>query len=256
MMWQSLLKLRGLPDDTAFYCGHEYTQANIRFAKTIEPDNKALAARAKRSSRLRAAGKPTIPRRSAQEKAANPFLRADLPEVAQVARPCRQAGLEGVRGNPRAQEPVLMNRADASTAAEVIRLLDLKPHPEGGHFRETFRDAARSVRAAGARGLDRDLFSARARRALALASDRCRRRSGTGMPARRSSSRSRRHRTARRARDAWTRSRRRRTAASGRAGSRLAGGGKLGDWTLVGCTVAPGFDFAQFEVAPKGWEPE
>src|SRR5580704_11746389 len=46
MMWQSLLKLRGLPDDTQFYCGHEYTDANIRFAKTIEPNNKALAARA------------------------------------------------------------------------------------------------------------------------------------------------------------------------------------------------------------------
>src|SRR6188508_103842 len=42
MMWQSLLKLRGLPDDTQFYCGHEYTQANVRFAKTIEPNNKAL----------------------------------------------------------------------------------------------------------------------------------------------------------------------------------------------------------------------
>ena len=48
MMWQSLLKLRGLPDDTQFYCGHEYTDANIRFAKTIEPNNKALAARAER----------------------------------------------------------------------------------------------------------------------------------------------------------------------------------------------------------------
>ena len=46
MMWQSLLKLRGLPDDTQFYCGHEYTAANIRFAKTVEPNNKALAARA------------------------------------------------------------------------------------------------------------------------------------------------------------------------------------------------------------------
>src|SRR5579884_2882364 len=34
MMWASLLKLRGLPDDTQFYCGHEYTEANIRFAKT------------------------------------------------------------------------------------------------------------------------------------------------------------------------------------------------------------------------------
>src|SRR5262249_52884727 len=46
MMWQSLFKLRALPDDTQFYCGHEYTAANIRFAKTIEPHNKALGARA------------------------------------------------------------------------------------------------------------------------------------------------------------------------------------------------------------------
>ena len=82
MMWQSLLKLRGLPDDTQFYCGHEYTAANIRFAKTIEPNNKALAARAEEVSRLLAAGKPTIPATIGAEKAANPFLRADVPEVA------------------------------------------------------------------------------------------------------------------------------------------------------------------------------
>src|SRR5689334_23475137 len=44
MMWQSLLKLRGLPDDARIYCGHEYTQANIRFAKTIEPANPTLDA--------------------------------------------------------------------------------------------------------------------------------------------------------------------------------------------------------------------
>src|SRR6202166_461634 len=44
MMWRSLLKLRALPDDTRIFCGHEYTQANIRFAKTIEPANAALAA--------------------------------------------------------------------------------------------------------------------------------------------------------------------------------------------------------------------
>jgi hydroxyacylglutathione hydrolase len=83
MMWQSLLKLRGLPDDTRFYCGHEYTAANIRFAKTIEPDNKALAARAEDVARLLSGGKPTIPATIGAEKAANPFLRADLPEVAQ-----------------------------------------------------------------------------------------------------------------------------------------------------------------------------
>jgi hydroxyacylglutathione hydrolase len=82
MMWQSLLKLRSLPDDTQFYCGHEYTAANIRFAKTIEPNNKALAARAEDVSRQLAAGKATIPATIGAEKAANPFLRADDAEVA------------------------------------------------------------------------------------------------------------------------------------------------------------------------------
>jgi len=84
MMWQSLMKLRHLPDDTQFYCGHEYTQANIRFAKTIEPNNKALAARADEVARLIAAGKPTIPATIGAEKTENPFLRADVPEVAKA----------------------------------------------------------------------------------------------------------------------------------------------------------------------------
>ena len=82
MMWNSLLKLRALPDDTQFYCGHEYTDANIRFAKTVEPGNKALAARAEDVTKLLAAGKPTIPATIGAEKAANPFLRADNPDVA------------------------------------------------------------------------------------------------------------------------------------------------------------------------------
>jgi len=82
MMWQSLVKLRNLPDDTNFYCGHEYTAANIRFAKTIEPDNTALAARGAEVTALRAAGKPTIPATIGAEKAENPFLRADNAEVA------------------------------------------------------------------------------------------------------------------------------------------------------------------------------
>jgi hydroxyacylglutathione hydrolase len=82
MMWNSLLKLRGLPDDARFYCGHEYTEANIRFAKTIEPNNKALAARAEEVAKLVAAGKPTIPATIGAEKAANPFLRADDAQLA------------------------------------------------------------------------------------------------------------------------------------------------------------------------------
>lgn len=77
MMWKSLLKLRALPDDTRFYCGHEYTDANIRFAKTVEPNNKALAARADEVAKLAAAHKFTIPATIGAEKAANPFFRAD-----------------------------------------------------------------------------------------------------------------------------------------------------------------------------------
>jgi len=84
MMWQSLLKLRDLPDDTQFFCGHEYTEANIRFAKTIEPGNARLAARAAEVTKLRAAGNPTIPATIGAEKAENPFLRADLPDVAKA----------------------------------------------------------------------------------------------------------------------------------------------------------------------------
>jgi len=82
MMWASLLKLRALPDDTQIYCGHEYTLANIRFALTIEPDNKALRARADEARRQVDAGKPTIPTTIGAEKEANVFLRADVPAVA------------------------------------------------------------------------------------------------------------------------------------------------------------------------------
>ncbi|NNG05069.1 MAG: hydroxyacylglutathione hydrolase [Inquilinus sp.] len=77
-MWASLLKLRDLPDDTRIYCGHEYTQSNARFALTVEPDNAALAERAERIDATRAQGLPTIPSTIGEEKATNPFLRADV----------------------------------------------------------------------------------------------------------------------------------------------------------------------------------
>src|SRR5215468_1149353 len=82
MMWDSLLKLRALPDDFKLYCGHEYTASNVKFALTVEPDNAALQARADEVTRLRAANKPTIPCRLGDEKKANVFLRADASEVA------------------------------------------------------------------------------------------------------------------------------------------------------------------------------
>jgi hydroxyacylglutathione hydrolase len=82
MMWDSLLKLRALPDDFKLYCGHEYTAANVKFALTVEPDNAALQARAEEVTKLRAANKPTIPVMLGAEKKANVFLRADDPQVA------------------------------------------------------------------------------------------------------------------------------------------------------------------------------
>jgi hydroxyacylglutathione hydrolase len=74
-MFASLQKLAALPADTTIYCGHEYTQANARFALSVDPANQALKDRAKRIDRLRAGGKPTLPTTLAEELATNPFLR-------------------------------------------------------------------------------------------------------------------------------------------------------------------------------------
>lgn len=82
MMWDSLLKLRALPDDFKLYCGHEYTASNVKFALTVDSDNAALQARAAEVTRLRAENKPTIPSLLGDEKRANVFLRADEPSVA------------------------------------------------------------------------------------------------------------------------------------------------------------------------------
>jgi hydroxyacylglutathione hydrolase len=81
VLWESLLKLVALPGSTQIYCGHEYTEANARFALTIEPANAVLEARAGEVATLRAAGKPTLPTTIAAELAANPFLRAEEPAV-------------------------------------------------------------------------------------------------------------------------------------------------------------------------------
>jgi hydroxyacylglutathione hydrolase len=82
MMWDSLLKLRALPDDFRLYCGHEYTASNVKFALSVDPDNAALKARADAVARLRADNRPTIPVLLGDEKKANVFLRADDPHVA------------------------------------------------------------------------------------------------------------------------------------------------------------------------------
>ncbi len=137
------------------------------------------------------------------------------------------------------------------TAQEVIRLLDLRPHPEGGHYRETFRDT-RTVD--GGRAASTAIYFLLAR-----------------------GERSHWHRVD--AVETWhwhagAALRLSVAAATGREsltlGPDLAAGARpqgivpahawqaaetLGEWTLTGCTVAPGFEFAGFELAPRGWEP-
>ena len=81
MMWDSLSRLAALPADTVIYSGHEYTSANASFAKTVDPENKALDARIEYINQRRAAGLPTVPSLMRDELATNPFLRATAPEM-------------------------------------------------------------------------------------------------------------------------------------------------------------------------------
>jgi uncharacterized protein len=137
------------------------------------------------------------------------------------------------------------------SAADVIRLLDLRPHPEGGHYRETFRDPRQD---ADGRSLSTAIY-------FLLAAD----------------ARSHWHRID--AVEIWHWHAGAALAlqiagnngiATVRLGADLAAGERpqavvpagawqaaesLGAWTLVGCTVAPGFDFRGFELAPKDWTP-
>lgn len=76
-MWSSLCKLRALPEDTRVYCGHEYTQSNAAFALTVDAENGALQDRARAVAAMRAQGLPTVPSTIGEERATNPFLRAD-----------------------------------------------------------------------------------------------------------------------------------------------------------------------------------
>ena len=140
----------------------------------------------------------------------------------------------------------------ALTAADIVRLLDLKPHPEGGHFRETFRDG----NASGGRAASTAIYFLLAR-----------------------GERSHWHRFD--ATELWhwhagAPLKLEISNAPGKIesvtlGCDLAAGERpqavvpahawqaaqsLGDWTLVGCTVTPGFDFRTFELAPKHWSPK
>lgn len=74
-MWDSLSKLAALPDETKVYCAHEYTLANLRFAKGVDPDNETLLARISSDTQRRIKQLPTIPTTIDMEKQTNPFLR-------------------------------------------------------------------------------------------------------------------------------------------------------------------------------------
>lgn len=91
MMYEALCeKLAALPDDVRVFCGHEYTESNLRFAVTVEPDNKAMWDKLERVQKLRAsaaddwhdasADEMTIPSTIGEERETNPFMRADSAE--------------------------------------------------------------------------------------------------------------------------------------------------------------------------------
>jgi predicted cupin superfamily sugar epimerase len=145
-----------------------------------------------------------------------------------------------------------MSEISKLSAAEVIRLLDLAPHPEGGHFREIFRDhnsevgraastAIYFLLAAGERSHWHRVdaaevwhFYAGAPLALEIArnDNNALERIVLG--------------------NSLTAGERPQIAVPARAWQAAV---SLGDWTLAGCTVAPGFEFSGFELAPKGWSP-
>jgi hydroxyacylglutathione hydrolase len=85
-MYHSVNQFRTLNAMTAVYCGHEYTEANARFAVTIEPGNRALQMRANEVRHLREQGKMTCPSTIGEELKTNPYLRCDSPEIRQLLK--------------------------------------------------------------------------------------------------------------------------------------------------------------------------
>lgn len=97
MMYRALVeKLARLPDETRVYCGHEYTESNLRFALHVEPGNRAVREKLEWVQNRRSKAAPdwhdatdaemTIPSTIGEEKATNPFLRVDSPEIIETVR--------------------------------------------------------------------------------------------------------------------------------------------------------------------------
>jgi len=86
MMHDSLQSLAALPPQTSIYCAHEYTLANLAFARAVEPANEALVSRVTEAEATRGRNEPTVPSSIALELATNPFLRCDQPELLEALR--------------------------------------------------------------------------------------------------------------------------------------------------------------------------
>jgi hydroxyacylglutathione hydrolase len=84
-MYTSLQKIAALPDDTAIYCGHEYTLNNLLFAQTVEPHNLDIKNKIGKVKTLRDNDLPTVPSLLSEEKTFNPFLRCDKIDVIYAA---------------------------------------------------------------------------------------------------------------------------------------------------------------------------
>jgi len=93
-MYASLSKLAALPEATQMYCAHEYTEANLRFAAAVEPDNQDIRAHRERARALRAQNQPTLPSTIGLEKRINPFLRTGSPVARHAAETRRGQALE------------------------------------------------------------------------------------------------------------------------------------------------------------------
>ena len=93
-MWQSLLQIRELPDETQIYCAHEYTLNNIEFARHILPDDEYLEKFQRQCQQLRHGDIPTVPMTLESEKRLNPFLRCDQYEIQEATCTVNQGATE------------------------------------------------------------------------------------------------------------------------------------------------------------------
>lgn len=93
-LYDSLSKLAALPENTKVYCGHEYTEQNLKFAMAVEPTNHALKQRIQNVAVLRAKNLPTVPSTILEEKQTNPFLRCTASSIIEPVEKQAQAKLE------------------------------------------------------------------------------------------------------------------------------------------------------------------